>query len=113
MTSVKYSNVDLQMPPSGKLAVHEIQDIKTWIDMGAPDPRSVDTVAALKAKKAMDWDKARDFWSLRALTKPEVPEQIDSFVHDHSPEAYHNVVDRLLASQEYGERWGRHWLDTE
>ena len=78
MTAVKYSQADLQMPPAGKLADHEIQDIKTWIEMGAPDPRSVDTVAALKDRKAIDWDKARDFWSLRPLTKPAVPELADS-----------------------------------
>ncbi len=43
---------------------------------------------------------------------PPSPEEIDAFVHDKSPNAYENLVDRLLASPHYGERWGRHWLDV-
>ncbi|MCS6866593.1 MAG: DUF1549 and DUF1553 domain-containing protein [Gemmataceae bacterium] len=42
---------------------------------------------------------------------PPTPEEIDAFVHDHTPDAWAKVVDRLLASPRYGERWGRHWLD--
>ena len=38
-------------------------------------------------------------------------EDVHSFVNDHSPQAFERVIDRLLASPEYGERWGRHWLD--
>ena len=37
--------------------------------------------------------------------------EIDSFVNDASPDAYEKLVDRLLASPHFGERWGRHWLD--
>ena len=37
---------------------------------------------------------------------------MDAFVTDTSPNAYAKVIDRLLASPQYGERWGRHWLDT-
>ena len=40
------------------------------------------------------------------------PEEVDAFVHDKSPKAYEKVVDRLLASPHYGERWARHWLDV-
>ena len=163
MTAIKYNKADLQMPPSGKLADHQIQDIKSWIEMGAPDPRTEDTVAVMKAKKAIDWDKARDFWSLRPIARPAVPEvddsgwemtnidrfllagmkqnslepstdasrevwirratydltglpptieDIDTFVGDRDASAYAKVVDRLLPSHEYGERWGRHWLDV-
>ncbi len=163
MTAIKYNKADLQMPPSGKLADHVIQDIKSWIEMGAPDPRTEDTVAAMKAKKAIDWEKARDFWSLRPVVRPAVPEvddsgwalthidrfilsgmkqnslepitdanrevwirratydltglpptieHIDAFVGDRDASAYAKVIDRLLASHEYGERWGRHWLDV-
>jgi len=43
---------------------------------------------------------------------PPSPEQIDAFVKDKSPNAYANVVERLLASSQYGERWGQHWLDV-
>ena len=42
---------------------------------------------------------------------PPTPEEIQAFSSDPSPDAYAKVVDRLLASPRYGERWGRHWLD--
>jgi hypothetical protein len=43
---------------------------------------------------------------------PPTPEEIDVFLKDESPTAFAKVVDRLLASPHYGERWGRHWLDV-
>ena len=43
---------------------------------------------------------------------PPVPESVEAFVRDPSPDAFGRVVDRLLASPHYGERWGRHWLDV-
>ena len=43
---------------------------------------------------------------------PPTPDQIDRFLADESPDAFATVVDRLLASPRYGERWGRHWLDV-
>jgi cytochrome c553 len=43
---------------------------------------------------------------------PPTPEEISDFVSDKSPDAYAKLVDRLLASPRYGERWGRHWLDV-
>ncbi len=43
---------------------------------------------------------------------PPSPEAVDAFVADNSPDAYEKLVDRLLASPRYGERWGRHWLDA-
>lgn len=42
---------------------------------------------------------------------PPSPEEIDAFVKDAAPNAWEKVVDRLLASPRYGERWARHWLD--
>lgn len=42
---------------------------------------------------------------------PPKPEEIDAFLQDRSPDAFAKVVDRLLASPHYGERWGRYWLD--
>jgi hypothetical protein len=39
------------------------------------------------------------------------PQEVDAFAADNTPNAYEKVVDRLLASPHYGERWGRHWLD--
>lgn len=43
---------------------------------------------------------------------PPTPEEVAQFLKDPSPTAYANVVERLLASPLYGERWGRHWLDV-
>ena len=43
---------------------------------------------------------------------PPTPNEIDSFLADDSEEAYSQLVDRLLESPAYGERWGRHWLDV-
>jgi len=43
---------------------------------------------------------------------PPTPEEIAAFVNDVSPAAFEAVVDRLLASPAFGERWGRHWLDV-
>ncbi len=43
---------------------------------------------------------------------PPTPEEIEAFEKDKSPNAFAKVVDRLLASPRYGERWGRHWLDV-
>ncbi|MCB1020931.1 MAG: DUF1549 domain-containing protein, partial [Acidobacteria bacterium] len=42
---------------------------------------------------------------------PPTPEEVDSFVNDKSPDAFDKVIERLLASPHYGERWARHWLD--
>jgi hypothetical protein len=43
---------------------------------------------------------------------PPTPDEMAAFLADHSPVAYARVVDRLLASPQYGERWGRHWMDV-
>jgi hypothetical protein len=43
---------------------------------------------------------------------PPSPQEIRDFLADSRPDAYERVVDRLLASPHYGERWGRHWLDV-
>jgi Protein of unknown function (DUF1553)/Protein of unknown function (DUF1549)/Planctomycete cytochrome C len=43
---------------------------------------------------------------------PPTPEEVDAFLKDDAPDAYEKVVNRLLASPAYGERWGRHWLDV-
>ncbi len=42
---------------------------------------------------------------------PPTPDEVDAFVRDRSAHAFERVVDRLLASPHYGERWARHWLD--
>jgi hypothetical protein len=52
----------------------------------------------------------RLFFDLIGL--PPTPEEVDRFVTDHSPQAYERLVDELLSRKQYGERWGRHWLDV-
>jgi len=42
---------------------------------------------------------------------PPEPAEVQAFLADRSPDAYERIIDRLLASPRYGERWGRHWLD--
>ena len=49
--------------------------------------------------------------SLDLIGLPPTPEEAQAFLADQSPDAFAKVVDRLLASPHYGERWGRHWLD--
>ena len=160
ITAVRYKNDAMQMPPDGKLSDAEIADLERWIKIGAPDPR----VKATKfAGKQIDVATARQFWSLKPLSDPAVPEvknttwpisdidrfvlaklevyglkpaaeadkrtlirratydltglpptvdEVDAFIADGSPQAFETVVNRLLASPRYGERWGRHWLDV-
>ena len=43
---------------------------------------------------------------------PPTPEEVEAFVHDENPQAYEQLVTRLLDSPRYGERWARHWLDV-
>ncbi len=43
---------------------------------------------------------------------PPTEKELQAFLADNSPKAYEKVIDRLLASPRYGERWGRHWLDV-
>ncbi len=74
-------------------------------------------LAGLEAKglkPVRDADKAalarRLYYDLAGL--PPSPKEIDAFLGDTTPEAYEALVDRLLASPHFGERWGRHWLDV-
>ncbi len=160
LSALRYE--DYEMPPTGKLPASVIADFERWIKMGAPDPRAGKQVA----KRQIDFDKARQFWSLQPIKKPELPtvadrdwawtgidrfilarleaakidptnvadlptlvrrvyfdligmppspEQIDEFLRqaaDDRPAAIRALVDRLLESKHFGERWGRHWLDV-
>ena len=73
-------------------------------------------LAALEAKGLRPSPEASRQTLIRRVTfdligLPPTPEEVESFVRDTSPQAWERVVDRLLASPHYGERWGRHWLD--
>jgi hypothetical protein len=74
-------------------------------------------LAKLEAKKLIFNPPADKRTLLRRATYdltglPPTPEEMDTFLADKSAAAFATVVDRLLASPHYGERWGRHWLDV-
>ncbi|MGV3609030.1 MAG: PSD1 and planctomycete cytochrome C domain-containing protein [Planctomycetaceae bacterium] len=52
----------------------------------------------------------RAYFDLLGL--PPTPEQVAAFVNDNSPQAWESLLTQLLSSPQYGERWGRHWLDV-
>ena len=157
--------VDGEMPPpeQGKprpLGASEADRLRRWIEAGAswPEGRTLD-----RFERTTDSRAGRDWWSLRPIERPEVPEarradrvrtpvdafilakldergwepspradrrtlirrvtvdltglpptfdQVQAFLDDDRPDAYERLVEGLLASPHYGERWGRHWLDV-
>ena len=73
-------------------------------------------LASLEAKGLRPSPQADKRTLIRRLTfdllgLPPDPEEVAAFVADNSPEAYDHLVERLLESPHFGERWGRHWLD--
>lgn len=158
--AISYKDPDLQMPPKGeKLTDQQINDLITWVKMGAPDPRTGSANAKYKggtdaarqhwafqppkltpppAVKQTEWVKTpvdafilakleaaglhpsppapraalirRAYFDLIGL--PPSPEQVHRFEADSSPDAFAKIVDELLASPQFGERWARHWLDV-
>ncbi|MFO0842755.1 MAG: PSD1 and planctomycete cytochrome C domain-containing protein [Gemmataceae bacterium] len=83
----------------------------------AANPIDLFLLAKLQ-EKGLSYNRLADRAALlRRLTYdliglPPTPEEVDAFLHDKRPDAYERLVDRLLASPAYGERWGRHWLDV-
>ncbi len=69
-------------------------------------------------EKELSFSPEADRWVLlrRAymdlIGLPPDPEEVEAYLQDESPVAYERVIDRLLASPHYGERWGRYWLDA-
>ena len=92
-------------PPAVKAAEHVRNPIDAFV------------VAALEAR-GMDPSPPADKRTLvrrlsfDLLGLPPTPEEVAQFVADDSPGAYEALVDRLLASPHYGERWARHWMDV-
>ncbi len=73
ITAIRHANPDLSMPPRQKLTDLEIAAFEEWIRMGAPDPRTDDTVAITRAREAINWEQAREWWSFRPLQNPAPP----------------------------------------
>lgn len=159
--AVSYIDPDLQMPPEQRLAAAEIESLREWIAMGAPDPRE----NALLREEQEGIDVAvrmREHWAWRGISRPPAPaspndawsrtaidrflldrlrekgiepssdsdrrvllrrlyfdltglppawEAVEAFLSDETDGAYERVVDALLGSAPFGERWGQHWLD--
>jgi len=85
----------------------------TW----AQTPVDAFILAGLEAKKLTPNASADRRTLLRRVTfdllgLPATASEVEAFVADASPNAFEKVVDRLLASPHYGERWGRYWLDV-
>jgi hypothetical protein len=98
--------------PVGKVAPPRVKE-ESWVRTDVD--RFI--LAALEAKGLSPAPPADKRTLLRRATfdligLPPTPEEIDAFLKDGSPDAFAKVVGRLLASPHYGERWGRHWLDT-
>src|SRR5689334_13512996 len=94
-----------------KPSVPAVKD-KNW----ARSPIDAFIAAKLDEKKLKPNSHADRITLIRRATLdltglPPTPEEVQSFVSDNAPDAFAKVVDRLLASPQYGERWGRHWLD--
>ncbi|MFQ5929086.1 MAG: PSD1 and planctomycete cytochrome C domain-containing protein [Acidobacteriota bacterium] len=161
--AISYRDLQLKMPPTGKLSDEQIADFIAWVKMGAPDPRTDELPPVVQAEQqGIDFEEGRRFWFFQRIQDPPLPlvkqrdwprssidhfilakleekgltpappadrgtwirrvtfdltglppapQEIGAFLWDDSPDAYEKVVDRLLASPHYGERWGRHWLD--
>ena len=85
-------------------------------ETGASHPIDAFVRARLKAAGLAPSPEADRYTLVRRLYLdllglPPSIEEVDAFVNDSSPDAYEKLVDRLLQSPHYGERWGRHWLD--
>jgi len=142
-----------EMPPDQKLPADVIRDFRTWIEMGAPDPRAREKLFVVSK---IDIEQGRQHWAfqkpqrttqagidrlvseklrlaklapvpaaesatlLRRLNidligLPPTPDELSRFSsrwQRDSRAAITEKVDELLARPQYGERWGRHWLDV-
>ena len=83
----------------------------------ARNPIDAFVLATLKEHKLTPSNAANRATLIRRLSYdltglPPAPTEVQTFVNDKAPNAYEKVVDRLLASPHYGERWARHWLDV-
>lgn len=133
LKAIRQTDPDLAMPPrkaGKKLSDDQIRDFETWIRAGAVYPGAADLPAtkhwafqpvidpgadidALEPSKGPSADKRtlirRVTYDLTGL--PPSSEDVEAFVADASPVAFDTLVERLLASPAYGEKWGRKWLD--
>jgi hypothetical protein len=105
LKAIRYDG--LEMPPAGKLPDEVAADFARWIDMGAPDPRGGE--APRPARREIDLNAGRQWWSFRPLQQPVPPDlqkPIDSFIRagwqqqgltPAEPAAKHTLIRRALA----------------
>ena len=109
--------------PEGVRVVEKSKADATWWSLQPlkefEQPRTIDSFIEAKlteAGLAMNEPADRRTLIRRAtydlIGLPPTPEEVAAFANDESPDAYEQLIDRLLASPHYGERWGRHWLDV-
>jgi hypothetical protein len=132
---VKSNDADEMMPPKGeRLTAAQIEKLQTWIEQGAkwgvhwayrpivrpdvPAHAAIDELVLreLRARKIAPSPPADPYTLIKRvyydlLGLPPSVAEADAFAADPSDAAYEKLVDRLLASPHFGERWGRHWLD--
>lgn len=70
--SIRYTDTDLQMPPKSRMSADEVKILEAWVAMGAPDPRDVVLIGAVR-KEPIDFEKARTKWAYRSHQNPEIP----------------------------------------
>ena len=70
--AVTYKDLQLKMPPTGKLSDDEIQWLTAWVKMGAPDPRK-EVAAVVPPMSGIDFEKAKAFWAFRKIQQTSVP----------------------------------------
>ncbi len=161
--AITHADADERMPPKARLPDNVIADVRTWIEMGAPDPREAAVGGVAAGRRVIDVAEGRQHWAfqrpvatavpavemadwprsdidrfllagmeaagvspvadadratlIRRLSfdltgLPPTPDEVREFVADPSPTAVESLVDRLLDSPQFGERWARHWLDV-
>ncbi|GLR17995.1 PSD1 and planctomycete cytochrome C domain-containing protein [Portibacter lacus] len=129
---IKSTDPDLMMPPSQEpLTPKEIEILEKWIDQGAKfethwayvmpeieEPLNIDAyVEENLVKNGLSFsEEASKETLLRRVSidltgLPPTLEETEAFLNDTDPNAYENLVDRLLSSQHYGERWAAMWMD--
>jgi hypothetical protein len=126
------------MPPDKALGAGAVAAFEKWVTDGAswparaapvwaashwafvpvrartppPGTHPIDGFLGAKPQAALDRRTLIRRVTYDLIGLPPTPEEIDAFLADTSPLAYEKLIDRLLASPQYGEKWGRYWLDV-
>ncbi|MEM1356010.1 MAG: PSD1 and planctomycete cytochrome C domain-containing protein [Planctomycetota bacterium] len=167
LRAISYTDIDYEMPPTGKLPEAEIETLRQWVMMGSPwTAGEAGNLAAGHGEGhqgPISVEEGRKLWQYNPVEKPEVPEvdhrawsqnavdafifdkldeagltpnpqadrktlirratydltglpptpeEVAAFVSDERPDAWEKLIDRLLDSPHYGEKWARHWMDV-